>query len=335
MFGATATKDIEMPQGPSDGISCLKFSPKGNYLIAGSWDHKVRCWEIANNQGVPKALISHEAPILCADWSSDGTKVFTGGCDNKVKCWNLPTNQMIQVAQHNEPVKELFWIQESNILVTASWDKTIKYWDTRSPTAAVSVELSDRIYAMDVLHPLLVVGTADRQVYIYNLEKPQVEFKKMESPLKYQTRCISCFPDKTGFALGSIEGRVAIQSLDDKQDLSFTFKCHRENETTAYSVNSISFAQPYGTFATAGSDGGFNFWDKECKHRLKQFPKCNQTISCATFNPEATYYAYAVSYDWSKGSQHFDPNQPNTVNVHPVLESEIKGKGNKPPKRST
>ena len=31
------------------------------------------------------------------------------------------------------------------------------------------------------------------------------------SPLKWQTRVISCFPSGTGFAMGSVEGRVAIQ----------------------------------------------------------------------------------------------------------------------------
>ena len=33
----------------------------------------------------------------------------------------------------------------------------------------------------------------------------------MMSPLKWQTRVISCFPTSTGFAMGSVEGRVAIQ----------------------------------------------------------------------------------------------------------------------------
>jgi len=325
MFSTNAApaKDIECLQPPSDGVSCLRFSPKAvNFLVAGSWDHKVRCWEITNNQGVPKAMISHEAPILCTDWSGDGSKVFTGGCDNKVKCWNLQTNQMVQVAQHNAPVSNCFWIEENNVLVTSSWDKSIKYWDTRQQNPVLSVELPERIYAMDLLHPLLVAATADRKVYVYDLQNPGKEFKIIDSLLKHQTRCISCFPDRTGFALGSIEGRTSIQFIEERPEpASFAFKCHRENENTIYSVNSISFALPYGTFATAGSDGGVNFWDKEQKQRLKQFPKCNQPISVGTFNKDATFYAYAASYDWSKGSQYFDPNAPNNIYVNVVGDS--------------
>jgi len=36
------------------------------------------------------------------------------------------------------------------------------------------------------------------------------------SPLKWQTRVVSCFPQGNGFAVGSIEGRVGIQYIDDK-----------------------------------------------------------------------------------------------------------------------
>jgi mRNA export factor len=41
--------------------------------------------------------------------------------------------------------------------------------------------------------------------------------------------------------VGSIEGRVAVQHLDDAQSgKNFTFKCHRDNNEV-YSVNSIQF----------------------------------------------------------------------------------------------
>jgi mRNA export factor len=35
-------KDIEVPQAPEDGISSLAWSPKANFLVAGSWDNQVR-----------------------------------------------------------------------------------------------------------------------------------------------------------------------------------------------------------------------------------------------------------------------------------------------------
>jgi len=69
---------------------------------------------------------------------------------------------------------------------------------------------------MDSVFPLLVAGTADRHVVIYNLNNPSTPFKQLTSPLKWQTRTIACFPGGNGYGIGSIEGRVAIQYVEDK-----------------------------------------------------------------------------------------------------------------------
>ena len=34
---------------------------------------------------------------------------------------------------------------------------------------------------------------------VINLAQPQVAYKTIVSPLKYQTRCLTTFPDKTGY----------------------------------------------------------------------------------------------------------------------------------------
>jgi len=37
-----------------------------------------------------------------------------------------------------------------NMLVTGSWDKTVKYWDLRSPNPVHTQQMPERVYAMDV-----------------------------------------------------------------------------------------------------------------------------------------------------------------------------------------
>jgi len=335
MLGAGAAhnpnKDIEVTSPPNDGISALAFSPKANYLMATSWDNQVRCWEVqSNGQTIPKAAISHEAPVLCGCWSGDGTKVFSGGCDNKAKLWILATNQSTQIGQHAAPIKALSWVDEIQCLMTASWDKTVKYWDGRSPNPGLTATLPERCYAMDVKFPLAVVATAERHITIYDLRKPTVEFKRIPSPLKFQNRVIACFPDKTGFAVGSIEGRVGIQYVDEKDNSkNFAFKCHRENNEI-FAVNVISFHPVFGTFATAGSDGAYNFWDKDSKQRLKPFARSNQPIPAGCFNMDGSIFAYAVSYDWSKGIEYYNPNMlKNYILLHPSPETETKGRQNR------
>lgn len=99
-------------------------------------------------------------------------------------------------------------------MVTGSWDKTVKYWDTRSPSALATVQLSERCYAMDARSPLLIVATADLQIHAIDVRKPSQIYTTVKSKLKFQTRTVACFPDGTGFAVGSIEGRCAIQHVE-------------------------------------------------------------------------------------------------------------------------
>lgn len=247
---------------------------------------------------------------------------------------NTSITNVQQVAQHDQPIKCAKFMDGPNnspMLVTGSWDKTVKYWDLRQATPAATLNCQERVYTMDVKNKLLVIGTADRYINVVNLDDPTKFYKTIQSPLKYQTRVVSCFTDATGYAIGSIEGRCAIQYVEDKDASSnFSFKCHREppannrDISNVYSVNAISFHPVHGTFSTAGSDGTFHFWDGNAKHRLKGYPNVGGTISCTGFNRQGTVFAYAVSYDWSQGFAK-NPQPPvNKVMLHGVQQEEVK-----------
>lgn len=109
---------------------------------------------------------------------------------------------------------------------------------------------------------------------------------------------------------------------------NFSFKCHRDapqgNVTSVYAVNDISFHPVHGTFSTAGSDGTFHFWDKDAKHRLKGYPNVGGSITATNFNKNGNIFAYAMSYDWSKGYQGNTQTQPIKIMLHPVQQDECK-----------
>ena len=110
---------------------------------------------------------------------------------------DVQSGQSSQVAAHDEAVKCVKWIDaQGGILATGSWDKTIKvgnafsvritdsylwmymqYWDLRTQNPVATVTLPERCYTMDVAFPLLVVGTAERHIQVYNLNNPTVLYR--------------------------------------------------------------------------------------------------------------------------------------------------------------
>ena len=268
---------------------------------------------------------------------------FSGGCDGSVRMWNPtqgPTAVQV-VGKHDQPIRNMKFLANHNVVVTGSWDKSVRIWDTRSPNAVATLPMSERVYAMDAKGDAIVVGTADRKLHVFNIQNLGAKLAEFDSSLKYQTRCISIFHDTQGFAMGCIEGRVAVEYFNDMQTKiqaqrmgpnapkvqvkNFVFKCHREDKDI-YSVNSIDF-HPYDTFCTASSDGTFCWWDKDARHRLAAFErpkdKPRVPITVAKFNPMGNCFFYATGYDWSKGAEHNNAQLGNNIMYHPVVEADI------------
>lgn len=111
-------------------------------------------------------------------------------------------------------------INGQQVLITGSWDKTVKFWDLRQANPVLTKNAPERVYSMDARDNMLVVATAERFINVLDLRNtgasPDDYYKKQQSPLKWQTRVVSCFADASGYAIGSIEGRCAIQYVEEK-----------------------------------------------------------------------------------------------------------------------
>jgi len=185
-FGSSAAsaqdKDKELADPPTDSISAIAFSPQADFLAVASWSNEVRMYEVsADGQTQGKASYQHEQPVLSVCWTKDGTKVLSGGADKAVRMFDVNTGQSTQVAQHEQAVRCVKWIDApqpvGGILVTGSWDKTLKYWDLRTPNPVATYQLPERCYTLDVAFPFLVAGTAERHIHIINLNNPTSLFR--------------------------------------------------------------------------------------------------------------------------------------------------------------
>lgn len=78
--------------------------------------------------------------------------------------------------------------------------------DPRAQQPAARSPLPGKAYSLSSAGNKVVVATADRQILVFDLRNLQGGAQEVrESPLKYQTRRVSCFLDGSAFAVGSVE----------------------------------------------------------------------------------------------------------------------------------
>jgi len=324
---------IEVIQPPNDTISCLSWSPKANFLAGSAWDGEVRVWEI-DNQGKSAARTrdNYQSPVLSCCWDGDGTQVFSGNCNNKAMVLDVATGSSRQVGEHAAPIRSVKIYAAQRLLVTGSWDKTIKYWDGRQPQPVATINVPERVYCMDLRGDVLAIGTASG-VIANPVAQPTQTGKQWiigNNPhVQYQVRSLGIFIDSKGIAVGSIAGRVAVVHIHPPSvTFDFSFKCHRR-QLEVYAVNSISFHPVFGSFATAGSDGSYHFWDKDNKRVLKKMDNVVSplTILATEFNALGDIFAYAVGYDWSRGADYYESNpqmKKNAIYLCAVQQDDVK-----------
>lgn len=258
-----------------------------------------------------------------------------------------------------------------NLVVSASWSRQLFLWDVRQSNASpvTKATLPGKAFAMDV-DPVcgrILVATSGRHNCFFDLRKGgrgggenndnvfELEsVLQRESSLKFQTRCVQFFPGGAGdaFCIGSIEGRVGVEYLDELQQggagvedadavpnrKKYAFKCHRVNDVV-YPVNVLACHPRFHTvFATGGCDGTVVLWDGRLKKKLTALPKFPTSISALAFSLDddddhddgtggaTTELAIASSYTHEEGDREHPRDE---LYVRTVLDSESIPKPNK------
>ncbi|KAH9848762.1 WD40 repeat-like protein [Lenzites betulinus] len=322
---------IELASPPFDSVSSVRFSPSNpDHLLVSSWDTTVRFYDVATNEH--KSKYDHRAAVL-ATCFADGTHAYSGGLDTSVRELDLQAEKVSHLGQHSDAISAMNYHRDKKTLITGSWDRTIRFWDSRAANAQQSShDLPERVYNMDLVENILVVAMASRLFHIYDIRKMDSPAQTRESSLKFMTRALACMADGQGYATGSVEGRIAVEYFDPSpqaQEKKYAFKCHRqvvESTDHVWPVNALAFHPRYNTFASAGSDGNVSIWDYKSKKRLRQYPKFNAAVPSIAFNCDGTKLAVGVSYTWDEGEEGARTAERPAVYVKTVGD-EVKPKG--------
>jgi WD40 repeat protein len=72
-------------------VKCLAFSPDGKILVSGSYDKKVRLWDVTDRKEVA-VFKGHSEGVTAVTFSPDGKAVASASVDKTVRVW-MPSRE--------------------------------------------------------------------------------------------------------------------------------------------------------------------------------------------------------------------------------------------------
>jgi WD40 repeat protein len=245
--------DIELKDSPKDTISSLKFS-KENLLLCTSWDCNLYLYSINNiTSTAPSCLITQQIfnlpQLYCCFEGNNSSFIYSVGLDNDLKRIDLELLSNSIIGSHSNAINKVIYDENNlNCAITSSWDSTIKIFDIRINSKENFNQYSINMKPSEMIlsgRNLCLAGIDKNNASLlkfYDIRNLNECVKSNESPLKYQTNAMSMLNNGEGVIIGSIEGKIGVEYLEEVGKKNYAFKCHREEteeKTIVYAVNSI------------------------------------------------------------------------------------------------
>ena len=122
----------KLPKSHTGPIYTLKFSHSGEYCMSGSEDRGVCLYNPKKNILVKVYKNLHNYEVTSIDISNDNSRFITGGGDRVVLLTDVLEGKNISRFQgHAGRVNSVAYNEENNVIVSGSYDTTIRCWDNR------------------------------------------------------------------------------------------------------------------------------------------------------------------------------------------------------------
>lgn len=172
----SSEKEVEASttfHGHTQAVTGLDWAERDT-IYSVSWDHSLRTWDVetaANTQTLTCSKALH-----CLSVRSQGNELLAaGGADHVLRIWDprLPGTiaPILQLSSHTSWISACKWHRKSSFhILTASYDGTVKLWDTRATIPLLTLsQHKDKVLSADWWkEDSIVSGGADSQLHIFS-----------------------------------------------------------------------------------------------------------------------------------------------------------------------
>ncbi|KAI6657447.1 Protein FAN [Oopsacas minuta] len=203
-----------------DSMTAVSTLPKQNSIVSVSKDHTLKIFSLTSQQQTRSTVLSSMALSSCLVMPNEDT-IVVGSWDNSIYFYSVEYADVLHcMPAHDSSVTCLAW--SSNILVTGSWDTSVKIWDytptkgagpINTPQIRGDLDHDCELTSVDIdsTGALLVSGCADGSVCLWDAQSME---KIAEKRISATSVCSCLFsPDSKSLAVCTEDGMIHIYSV--------------------------------------------------------------------------------------------------------------------------
>jgi periodic tryptophan protein 2 len=162
----------------TSGVTACEFAKKGNVLFTSSLDGSIRAWDLIRYRNFRTFTAQTSFSFSCLAVDPTGEVVCAGSLDSfDVHIWSVQTGQLLdQLSGHEGPVSTLAFAPNGGVVVSGSWDHTVRIWSifNRTQTSEplqLQADILDVAFRPDSLQ--LAVSTLDGQLTFWSVSEAE------------------------------------------------------------------------------------------------------------------------------------------------------------------
>ncbi|KAL0358124.1 UNVERIFIED_CONTAM: Mitotic checkpoint protein BUB3.3 [Sesamum calycinum] len=306
-----------------DAISRIRFAPDSNNLLISSWDSSLRLYD------VDKCELRLETPtegaaLLDCCFESE-SMALSANSDGSILRYDMHLGTSETIGNHDDLATCVEYCEETGQVITAGWDKKVKFWDARSGSSfgcLSNVDVEVESLSISGLNLMVALRSS---VHMYDLRYGLVQAK--EFFMDINIKCVRSNLDLEGFVVGSTDGRVALEYLGKPNSTNegYAFRCHPKDKNGRHhliAVNDIAF-HPFlcGVLVTGDNEGHATIWDVLNRKRLLELPRYPNSVASMAYNHEGQLLAVASSYTYQEADEREEQPQ---IFMHHIDDRQIK-----------